>query len=103
MTNRWPEINEAPVPCPRCDRIPRSHSAYDMGTRFAPLREPVVGYRFECRRWFGLRPCFGSQLEMCWNTKDWSDLARRRAAADWNDLVKRFELAALADKAVRGG
>jgi len=74
----------AALPCPKCGRLPRMRESFIY---------PSDGYRYarfilklECRRWFGIRRCFGPHQEN-WIEKTWHDVGVRIAIERWNSAV----------------
>jgi hypothetical protein len=50
-------------------------------------------FKLECRRWFGLRLCFGPQAEN-WLEKGWGgELGERVAVERWNQAVQQARAA----------
>jgi len=84
------------MPCPNCGRAPllreRFVYGWDCGGRSCYV------LKFECRRWFGLRLCFGPQREH-WIEKGWWDLGAAEAGRKWNDAAR---LAASIDVSAAG-
>lgn len=77
--------DERAIACPRCGCSPKvrirfSASKQAWGVDLSP--EVTFTVWFECRRWFGLLCRRGSERT---NTRDWIDLALRRAARAWNE------------------
>lgn len=75
--------------CPNCGRLP------DLKERFKyAWDEPRTDYschllKYECRRWFGLRLCFGP-VDWHWIEKGWFDVGHREATRKWNEAVARW-------------
>lgn len=74
-----------PLPCPRCGRRPRLRVGFVRAGEMTSRSCNV--FKLECRRWFGLRLCFGPQREN-WLEKDWGgELGERVAVERWNAAV----------------
>lgn len=73
--------NLEPAPCPACGRVPQLRELAFVYGGFGDISRYEL--KVECRRWFGLRLCFGPH-ESNWIDKDWFDLGRRYAIARWN-------------------
>jgi len=72
--------------CPHCGKRPKlTGTKVRNGDGY-----PLVGYLFECRRWWG-RLCFGMP-SFCWNSKEWADFALYRARDQWNTLVDLYNI-----------
>ncbi len=74
--------------CPRCGREPRLVKTFKHAEDEPRTRYSLVGYRYECRRWLGLRVCLAGPA-FHWNEKGWGDLAMRYATEKWNALASR--------------
>ncbi len=72
-----------PIRCPRCGRAPRRRERFLYPT--SGRRESLVVIWYECRRWYLIRPC--RRGPEATNTKDWVDLADRRAVRAWNEAT----------------
>lgn len=69
--------------CPRCGRPPKLRSAYlHIGGRDGYRYR----FRYECRRWLGLRICHAPD-EFAWIDTDWGDLGILQALRKWNKSV----------------
>lgn len=80
-----------PRPCPRCGRIPKVREVGFVRGGFSDSSKFI--FKAECRKWLGLRRCFGPH-EPNWIDKDWADIGRRVAVERWNDAVARIAIPA---------
>jgi hypothetical protein len=82
--NAWPPKDIEPKRCPNCGRLPKLRQLDSEYGGFSS--ESVYTLKVECRKWFGLRRCFGphasNRIE-----KDWHDLGVRVAIMAWNFAV----------------
>lgn len=74
------------LPCPRCGRQPKMREGFAYGQSYSERSCWI--FKLECRRWLGLRLCFGPHREN-WISKDWGDVGRRVAAERWNESARR--------------
>jgi hypothetical protein len=80
LLDDWlPDLNAVPVACPRCGKAPRL-VAPDPGFH----RERV--FKYECRRWLGLRRCAVGPSAR----DEESGYARAKAAIAWNRKVAEY-------------
>ena len=73
--------------CPRCDRAPSLRERFKYAWVEPLTRESIYLLKYECRRWFGLRLCFGP-VDWHWIAKGWFDMGHREAVRKWNEAVE---------------
>lgn len=78
-------------PCPHCARLPKLHEKFFYG---GFSQDSLYSLKYECRRWFGLRLCFGGAYRPWFIAKGWYDVGLREAAREWNEAVDAAKKAA---------
>ena len=75
--------------CPNCGRQPRLRESFKYAQDAPATTYSCHIFKFECRRWLGLKLCFGPQREN-WIEKGWGDVGRRVATEKWNSAVENI-------------
>jgi hypothetical protein len=91
-------MGEFTKPCPRCGRQPALHEGFKYGWSEPRTDHSIILLKYECRRWLGLRFCFGTRA-WHWIEKGWHDVGHREAVRKWNEAVESEERRAQKEKA----
>jgi hypothetical protein len=72
--------------CPNCGRLPQLFEDFKYAWDEPRTERSIILLRYQCRRWLGLRLCFGMK-EWHWIEKDWYDVGHREALRKWNEAA----------------
>ena len=74
-------------PCPNCARQPELRESFKYAWDEPRTDQSCHLLKYECRRWLGLRFCFGTR-EWHWIEKGWRDVGLREAGRKWNEAIE---------------